>query len=122
MNDVTTSDAGRILVVEDEVLIAMDIEAELEAAGWTVVGPVGTVDRAIALAATPGLSGAVLDINLGHETSFPIAEALERAGVPYLFLSGGSEENLPAAFCNHRILSKPIRYDDLHAALAATIV
>ena len=66
----------RILVVEDEVLIAMDVERMLIQEGCTVIGPVGTVARA--LSAIPGgkIDAAVLDVNLGREKIFPVAELL----------------------------------------------
>ncbi len=86
----TQSLAGhRILVVEDEYLIAMQVQEWLEAAGADVVGPVPSVEQALDLIAQDGLTAAILDINLGHgRTVYPLADKLAALGVPYLFATG----------------------------------
>jgi DNA-binding response OmpR family regulator len=111
-------DAAPVLVVEDEVLIALDIQAQLEDAGWRVLGPAGTVDRALALleATVPGF--AVLDINLGKHTSFPVADRLAERRVPFVFLSGGTQDVLPERFRACHLLQKPIRFGNLMRILA----
>ncbi|QGY01563.1 response regulator [Methylobacterium mesophilicum SR1.6/6] len=79
----------RILVVEDEYLIAMDVKRWLMAAGATVVGPVPSVDQALDLIEDDGLTAAVLDVNLGSgNTVYPVASELRASGVPYLFATG----------------------------------
>lgn len=90
MSDHVKSLAGhRILVVEDEYLIAMDVKDWLMAAGATVVGPVPSVDQALDLIANDGLAAAILDVNLGNgDTVFPLAAELGVLGVPYLFATG----------------------------------
>ena len=72
----------RVLVVEDESLIAMLVEDGLETLGYEVVGPVGTVDAALRIVEQTPFDLALLDINLGGKQSFPIAEALEARGIP----------------------------------------
>jgi DNA-binding response OmpR family regulator len=82
----------RILVVEDEAMIAMMLEDDLVEAGATVLGPVATVAAAIRLIeeaiADGGLHAAVLDLNLGGERAKPVADRLASRGVPFLFATG----------------------------------
>lgn len=102
-----------VLVVEDEVLIAMDIQAELEDAGWTVIGPAGTVAQAMKLLEGHTPSVAVLDINLGGSPSFPIADALEARSIPFVFLSGNALTGEGERFSHRRLFSKPVQYSVL---------
>lgn len=81
-----------ILVVEDEPLIALDIATILEDAGAGVIGPFGTLASAVAVIEqydhSAPLSGAVLDVNLGKDTSVPIARLLHARGIPFVFHTG----------------------------------
>jgi DNA-binding response OmpR family regulator len=110
------SDAPKVLVVEDEPLIALDLESELTERGFEVVGPAGRVDKALELVTRTELSIAVLDINLGGHDSFEIAKALELQEVPFVFLSGDTTK-LPELYKDRPVLSKPIDYE----ALARTL-
>jgi len=105
--------AQSVLVVEDEVLIALDIQMQLEEEGWRVIGPAGSVAQAQSLLklARPGF--AVLDINLGRQTSFEIADDLVGKNVPFVFLSGSGDDAVPERFRKQKFLSKPIVFDDL---------
>ena len=105
----------RVLVVEDETLIAMDIAAILSDAGFTVVGPVGSVAHALALIERSGCEAAVLDINLGDGTAEPIARVLSARATPFVTISGYSREQQPAAFRNAPLVSKPVRPERLVA-------
>lgn len=81
----------RILIVEDEFLVAEVMEEWLSGAGAEVIGPVPSVEQALELVEEPrkALDGAVLDVNLGRgETAYPIADRLDERGVPYLFATG----------------------------------
>ena len=98
----------RILVVEDESLLALDIADQLRDAGFEVVGPATSVARAQQLIREVGCDAAVLDVNLGHETVEPVAHALQLSGVPFLFLSGNSREQLSPGFHSAPWLSKPV--------------
>ncbi|CAO4150438.1 DNA-binding response OmpR family regulator [Methylorubrum thiocyanatum] len=76
----------RVLVVEDEYLIAMQVKEWLEAAGADVVGPVPSVEQALDLIEDDDVDAAILDINLGGKTTvYPVADRLAALGVPYLF-------------------------------------
>lgn len=110
----------RVLIVEDEPLIAMDLEFELNERDMEVVGPAGHADAALELVAQEPLSIAVLDINLGAGNSFEIARALDRKQIPFIFLSGDATK-LPAEFGNRTVLTKPIDYALLEKTLKAEL-
>jgi DNA-binding response OmpR family regulator len=112
-----SDDRPRVLVVEDEALIAMDLEAALLRAGYAVVGPAATVAAGTALAATEPLRAAVLDVNIAGELVFPVADALARRRVPFLFVTGYGPEALPSRFRDRPLLRKPC----LHRAVLAAL-
>src|SRR5215213_8423994 len=100
----------RILVVEDEALVAMLIEDELLEAGARVVGPAASAGEALRLietAADGGLSAAVLDINLAGEAVRPVADRLAALGVPFLFATGYGEGCDTGGHATARVLRKP---------------
>jgi CheY-like chemotaxis protein len=103
----------RVLIVEDQMIIAMEIEDVLRALGCIVVGPVGTVDAAILLAHTEMLDAAVLDVSLDGEKVFPVADALQARGVPFAFSTGYGEAALPEMWRASPRLTKPFRRDEL---------
>ena len=113
------SAARRILVLEDEWIVALDTQDMLENAGFEVVGPVATVREALALLLAAPVDVAVLDVHLTCEMSFPVAEALIASGTPFIFVSGFSANDLPAPFRHHPLLSKPITPERLLSALRA---
>lgn len=77
-----------ILIVEDDPFIAMDLQDTFEDAGFQVLGPVASVDKGLSIIRTKKPDVAMLDYNLGRETSIPLAQELDEADVPYAFLSG----------------------------------
>jgi CheY-like chemotaxis protein len=97
----------RILVVEDSLLTADAIQDLLEIGGCEIVGPAATVAAALDLVARSTLDGAVLDINLGGELSFPVAAALIERDIPFLFLTGYSDIVVPPQYRGMRKLDKP---------------
>lgn len=109
---------ANILVVEDEFLLAMELEATLVRAGWTVVGPAGTLASALKLARNAACDGAVLDVNLKGERVDEVASILAERGIPFLFATGYGRNNLPAA-CreNAVVIAKPFSERELVAAL-----
>lgn len=110
-------DQPRVLVVEDNVLIAMDTECLVEQCGCAVVGPAGNVSDALHIAEDTGLEGAVLDINLGHERVWPVADVLEERGVPFVFATAYGSAALPERFCHRALLTKPLAREALREAL-----
>ena len=99
----------RVLVVEDEAFVAMEIAQVLDAGGFDVAGPVGGVAAALELVKRLGCDAAVLDINLGRETSELVALELTKYGTPFVTLSGYSREQHPAAFGGAPALAKPLQ-------------
>ena len=98
----------RILVVEDEYLLAQDLARELEDLGAEVLGPVPSVEEALALLdAEAPPDAAILDVNLGGEMVFPVAEALRERGVPFLFATGYDLWSLPQAYADVPCFEKP---------------
>jgi CheY-like chemotaxis protein len=113
-----TAAGWRILVVEDDGLIAMAIEEILEELGHTVIGPIRAVEAALAAIETEAIDVALLDINLGNgTTSFPVAEALSYRGVPFAFLTGYGEADLNGRFGGRPVISKPIEVTHLAQTL-----
>ncbi len=112
----------RVLVVEDEPLVALEIVTTLADAGCEVVGPAATLAAALALAEAEGarLDAAVLDGNLHGQSSQPVADILGAHGVPVIYVTGYSSLP-PGAAHGHRLLSKPLRDGDLLTALAETM-
>jgi len=100
-------DGLRLLVIEDEPLVALQLANALEDAGADVVGPTGTAKEALQLIATQPLDGALLDGNLHGSPVDEIAAQLTRRNVPFLFVSGYGKDGLPRAFGNAPVLGKP---------------
>jgi CheY-like chemotaxis protein len=110
---------ARILVVEDEALVAFALEELLTECGYKVVGPAPNVRTAVKLLDAERIDAAVLDINLGGETVDPVARALATAGVPFVFTTGyTSASALPQGFRDRPALNKPYQPEALLDALA----
>ena len=109
--------AGRtVLIVEDEVLIALDIESALEDRGANVRGPITRLCDGLPLAKDKNekFDCAVLDVNLRGEEVFPIAEELQKRGVPFLFHTGhGDSEQLQSRFQGAPVCNKPFQTERL---------
>ena len=96
-----------ILVVEDEFLVAMQLTRMIQDLGGRVLGPVSTVIAGTELLQKSAVDGAVLDMNLGKESSAPLAEELLARGVPLVLTTGYSDEMLPEALARVPRISKP---------------
>lgn len=110
----------RILVVEDEALIAVMVEDMLMELGSHVVGPAGTIEAALELARQETIDAAVLDVNVRGERIDPVAEALIARGVPVLFATGYGEVRL-ASGTPTTVIDKPYTQDKLARGLAAAM-
>lgn len=97
----------QVLILEDEVLVAMELETQLQRAGFSVVGPFVRVPDALLAITYQPPDLAILDIHLVGETSVPVAEVLLAARVPFITLTGYSEEQVPLPYRNSPIISKP---------------
>jgi len=111
---------ARILVVEDEPLVAILLEEALQDCGYQVVGPVENLKSAIQLAGSERLDAAVLDINIDGAISDAVADRLMARGIPFIFVSG-EQKDLGLRYGAVPLLRKPFSADDLHRAVAAVI-
>lgn len=106
-----------VLIVEDEPLIAMDVEMEMRDRGWTVVGPYGSLVDAAEAVSNTRVDCAILDINVSSGTSYGLASSLKNKGLFVVFLSGSNGEDRPDDLKDIPVISKPIDYDRLHCVL-----
>jgi CheY-like chemotaxis protein len=109
--------AKRVLVVEDEYLVAMDMSAYLEAAGAHVVGPASNVNAALEVLKRAELDGAILDVNLRGEMAYPVADALAARGIPFVFTTGYGARGVPARFAGVKRCEKPTTPEAISRAL-----
>lgn len=113
--------SSRILVVEDEAIVAMLIEDMLGELGFAVVGPAARTGDALALLEETTINGAILDVNLGDEPSYRIADALIERGIPFIFVTGYGAAGLDSAYRQHPVVQKPFTRARLEQALAAHV-
>ena len=108
----------RILLVEDEPLIAMMLEDVLETLDRQVAGTADSVAAALDLVAAGGFDAAILDVNLrGGEKSWPVADALAARGTPFVIATGGSDDTVAPRHRDRPVLSKPFTIDGVEKAL-----
>ena len=114
----------RILIVEDESLVAMLLETILEDMGCQTVGPISNIEDALSLLAgdeAETLDGALLDVNVaGHEV-FPVADVLKARGVPFVFSTGYGQGGLPDHWRTHATIQKPFTEAAVEQALMAAL-
>lgn len=111
--------ASRLLIVEDEIMVAMDMERTFQTAGYLIVGIASSLSAAFQILKRSPVDLAVLDVNLGGESVLPLAERLRSNGIPFLFLSGYARDHvLQTEFrefpclekpCSDRVLLKAVR-------------
>lgn len=107
----------RVLVVEDDFLLAQDLLEELLRCGAEVMGPVGTVAGALALLEVgPSPYLAILDIKLGDGMVYPVADRLRRLGVPFIFATGYDRSAVPAIYADVALAQKPLALRDSFVA------
>ncbi|SFB62424.1 Response regulator receiver domain-containing protein [Rhizobium sp. NFR07] len=106
-----------ILIVEDEYFLADETRRKLERLGATVVGPAGSVEDALRLIASSKIDGAILDVHLGDEFVFPVAEELDGADIPFVFATGYNPSVIPARFSGYALCEKPTELGKIAAAL-----
>lgn len=108
----------RVLVIEDESLVAMLLETILEDMGCAVVGPESNIDDGLTAATTEGgLDAALLDVNVAGREVFPVAEALKARGVPFVFSTGYGEAGLPEHWRGYPTIQKPFTEGAIRDAL-----
>lgn len=102
-----TGKTARILVVEDEFLVGLLLQDELVEAGYTVVGPVNTLQEAVAAAEHEQFDLAILDVNLAGQPVYPVVHELLIRNRPFIFLSGYGGRDLPEQFRSWPRVAKP---------------
>ena len=107
----------RVLIVEDDALLGLDVAQQLMDAGLAVVGPAVSVAAAFKLLGTSSCDAAILDVNLGTETAEPIAVELRSRGIPFVVLSGYSTDQHPPGFQGATTVAKPAKPEELLAVL-----
>jgi len=112
----------RLLIVEDEFVIALDLQHLIEAAGHQVVGLAANIEDALALIEASPIDGAVLDINLRGQPCFPMCVHLRRWKIPFLFLTGSDTSQIPKAFRDVPLLAKPFVPEELRSTLTSLLV
>jgi CheY-like chemotaxis protein len=99
----------RLLVVEDDYMIAADLASALQEYGAQVIGPAGSIENALdLLAADCTIDGAVLDINLRGKHAYPVADALRARGVPFIFTTGYDAWTIPDVYAGVPRVEKPV--------------
>jgi CheY-like chemotaxis protein len=111
----------RVLLVEDETMVAMMIEDLLADLGCELIGTASRVAEALRLVETLVLDIAVLDVNVGGETVFPVADALAARNVPFVFSTGYGVAGIEAGHLQRPVLQKPYGRDRLAAALVKAL-
>jgi CheY-like chemotaxis protein len=111
----------RVLVVEDEMMVLMNIENVLADLGCEVVASAATVDRALALVEADRFDLAMLDVNLGGQTSYSVADALALRSIPFAFSTGYGEHGIETRFRDRPVLRKPYSDEELGATLVGLL-
>lgn len=113
-----TLDGLNLLVVEDEYVLALDLQHHLELAGANVLGPVGSVDDALSVVERlREIDAAVLDVSLRGEKAYAVADALSALGVPFVFSTGYDLALVPERFAKVPVCQKPVTAANLTTAL-----
>ena len=108
----------RILLVEDEAMVAMIIEDTLNDLGCEVVGPMASIEQGLKAAASERVDGAFLDVNLRGKLVYPVAEALAARGVPFAFVTGYGEQGIDERFRSAPVLTKPFMPETVERLVA----
>lgn len=107
----------RVLIVEDEAVIAFVLEDILVNLGCEVVGPAVRLVQALELAETELLDAAILDLNINQGRSYSVADELNKRKVPYVFATGYGAEGVDPKYVSIPVLAKPYKEQDIETAL-----
>jgi DNA-binding response OmpR family regulator len=106
-----------VLIVEDEAMIAGLIEAILSAAGWSVIGPVGTLEGALETIERERFDAALLDVRINGHDVYAVADVLMRRRIPFIFVSGFARKQMPPGYRDCAHIAKPFTPDAILALL-----
>ena len=109
----------RVLIVEDEVLIGIVLEDILDMLGHSVAGNAATLAEGEDIAAKGDFDVAILDVNIGSESVYPLADRIAAAGIPIVFATGSHPESLPARFAGCAVLQKPYAFAAVETAIGS---
>ncbi len=111
----------RMLVVEDEMLVLMNIEMALEDLGCSMISAAASVAEALALLANQNFDAAMIDVNLAGEKSYPVADKLTQRGIPFAFSTGYGDHGDRTDLASRPVLRKPYLTADLVAVIGQLI-
>ncbi len=111
----------KVLIIEDDSLVAMSVGDMLSDLGCSVVANAGNLTQAYEMVDAGGFDFALLDVNLRGKEVFPVAEILSERGVPFAFASGYGRAGLPQEFQTRPIVSKPFQIEELSAVLSSAL-
>ena len=111
----------RVLVVEDQMLVALEIVSMLEDIGCEPVGPVGHLQTALLAATKEPLDAALLDVDVAGESVEPIADFLSRRDIPFALVTGYARERIPARLRDYPYVGKPFTFGDVKATVLALL-
>ena len=117
----TAVDDPRVLVVEDNFLLAEALCQILSVHGVSPVGPAATVAAALRLVDESKIDAAVLDVRLHSDMIFPVCKVLQGRGIPFIFATGSMKEEIPAVFATAAVVTKPYKATELMNALNAAL-
>ena len=111
----------RVLIIEDDSLVAMSVGDMLSDLGCSVIGSAGSLTQAFEMVDAGGFDFALLDVNLRGQEVFPVAEVLTQQGIPFAFASGYGRAGLPDEFRTRPIVSKPFQMTELSTVLSSAL-
>ncbi|WP_142847104.1 response regulator [Telmatospirillum sp. J64-1] len=110
-------EAARIMIVEDEAIVAMLLLDTLEEEGYSVLGPFASVAQASASLGKETPEAAVLDVNLGDEKVYPVADLLAQRNIPFMFITGYGLSGIDPAYRHVPVVQKPYAPDQVLALI-----
>jgi DNA-binding NtrC family response regulator len=112
---------GSVFLVEDEVMIRMMVAEMLEELGYTIAAQAGELDEAMRLARSVRFDVAILDVNVNGKVVTPVARAIEKRQLPYIFATGYGTQGIPEEFRDRPTLQKPFQMDTLASMIETAI-
>jgi CheY-like chemotaxis protein len=112
------TEARRILIVEDEMLLAMNLQDLLMELGHTVIAVATRLPQALALATDSDVDLAILDLNLSGTFTFPVADVLRARGIPFMFATGYGSHGVTENYLGEYVLAKPYGIRELERAIS----
>jgi len=119
--EIVPMEKRRVLLVEDETLVAIMMREMLIDIGFSVVGPLNTCADALEAAKRGGIDCAILDLNLNGEASYPVADELAARAVPFIFVTGYDKETIDRRYASIHVLQKPVDEKSLRQALSTLL-